>query len=293
MKVESKQGFQSFIRSLNISSEYVVIKPNWVIYGKGMYSDPQTLAWLLGCFQPNQKIIVIESYTPWRGLNNNLIDADNNIGVDLGSGKTYWDFYQKQDEYFLEKTGIGCLLARYNARYLNITNEYWKHRCCPGSWIEKELKTKSFNLRFPELSSYVPKALYEIRSHSTFISLTTIKLQTQNPAIYISLSLKNLFGLIPAPCRLIPYQNNNHQNTPVAITDINKIYASLFPESVWINEGLKYIVHGYCSENERLETDTGLLFVGKDSIQVDSETCRAVQIDPKEVPYLQPLEGVW
>ena len=71
------------------------------------------------------------------------------------------------------------------------------------------------------------------------------------------------------------------------------IYASLFCESVWINDGQKYVVHGYCSENERLEIDTGLLFVGQDPIQVDSETCRALQIDPKEVPYLQLLEGVW
>lgn len=293
MKIASKEGFQSYIRLLNISSEHVVIKPNWVIYGDGMYSDPQTIAWLLECFQPDQKAIVIESYTPWRGLNNNQIDADNNIGVGIESGKYHWDFYQKQDEFFLEKTGIGSILAQYNTKYLNITNEYWEQRCCPGAWIENELNRKSYDLRFPELISFVPKELFEIRNHSTFISLTTIKLQTHNPAIYISLSLKNLFGLIPAPCRLVPYHNNDHQNTSFAIADINKIYASLFRDSVWINDGLKYVVHDYCSDNERIEKDTGLLFVGQDPIQVDSETCRALKIDPKKVHYLQMLEGVW
>ena len=74
---------------------------------------------------------------------------------------------------------------------------------------------------------------------------------------------------------------------------MNKIYASLFRESVWINDGLKYVVHDYCSENERLEMDTGLLFAGQDPIGVDSEACRAVRIDPQKVPYLQLLEGVW
>jgi hypothetical protein len=293
MKIESKKEFQNYIRSLEISSEYIVIKPNWVILDEGRYTDPETFSWLLDCFHPHQKIIAIESYTPWRGLSCEEIDVDKNIGVDLISGKAHWDFYKKQDVFFLKESGIGDILKRYNVKYMNITNEYWKENCCPASLIDNELEKKSLELIFKEISSYFPKELFDIREKATFISLTTIKLQKHIPSINISLSLKNQFGLIPNPCRLVPYHGANHESTPYAIADINKVYASIFRESIWINDGLKYVLHGYTSSNEKLVRGTGLFFVGQDPVQVDSETCKALDIDPKDIPYIQLLKGVW
>lgn len=293
MKIESKKEFQDYIRSLKISSEYIVIKPNWVIFDEGRYTEPETFKWLLECFNPNQKIIAIEGYTPWRGLSCEGMDVDKNIGVDLISGKQFWDFYKKQDAFFLKESGIGDILKEYNIKYLNVTNEYWKENCCPSEWIDSELEKNALKLTFKEISSYVPKALFEIREKATFISLTTIKLQKHIPPIHISLSLKNQFGLIPNPCRIVPYHGRNHESTPYAIADINKVYATMFKKSVWINDGLKYILHGYTSDNQTLQREPGLFFVGQDPVQVDSEACEALDIDPKDVPYIQFLKGVW
>ncbi len=293
MKLKTKQEFQEYIQSLDISTDYIVIKPNWYSNLLEKFTGPEMLTWLMECFKPEQQIVVIESYTPWRGLEKLGIEPDNDKGVDLIEGKTHWDYYRNQDNQFLNETGIDEVLKKYNATYLNITNEYWKNHCCDSSLIEKRLVKRGFNLTFKELSSYIPKKLYEICDKSTFISISRIKLQTQTPPIMISVSLKNVFGLIPRPVRMVPYHGENHQSTPYAIADINKIYASLFEKSLWINDGLRSVVYHYFAENEYIEYDTGLLFAGQNPIEVDSQTCMAVQVNPNEVPYIQMLKGVW
>ena len=293
MKRATQRQFQEALQSLNIPTEFLVVKPNWVSNDPEGHTDAETLRWLFESVRPDQRIIILESYTPWRGLACPGINAKENIGVDLVSGKAHWDFYQRQDEYFLHETGIGRVLHDYQARYLNITNEYWNQHCCHPTAIAEELQRRSFDITFEEFCSYIPTQIYDIRDRATFVSLTKIKLETEILPIRISLSLKNVFGLIPHPARMNPYHGVNHQSTPMAIADINKVYAALFRESVWINDGMRSVIHHYCTGHERIEQNTGLLFVGRDPIQVDSQACQTYAIDPKDVPYLQLLHGVW
>ena len=106
IKANSIDQFQAFVRSLEFSAEHIIVKPNWVNNLAGQFTDAGMLAALLACFRPEQKIIVLESYTPWRGLFSPEIDADTDSGVDLVSGKKHWDFYRRQDAQFLRETGL-------------------------------------------------------------------------------------------------------------------------------------------------------------------------------------------
>lgn len=285
MVIKNKQDFIDLIKSFNIQTEYAVIKPNWVSNQAGEYTEPEILDWLLEVL-PNQKKIIIESYTPWRGLKFVEKDSHRGEGVTLEGGKKHWEFYKKQDEYFLETTGIGAVLKKHKVDYLNITNEVWSGNCVNHEEIKSLVEGKGNAVEWQELYSYIPQKLFDIRNSATLISLSKIKVEESIPVIYVSMSVKNLFGLIPHPSRWIPFHGKDHTLVPEVIKDIYKIYISLFDNSLWIAEGIKTLVRNYCEPNQKIVENQNLLFAGKDAVKVDFEACKAVGIDPTKVPHL-------
>lgn len=137
MIIKNKFDFIEKIKSFNIDTEYVIIKPNWVSNVKGEYTEPEILSWFLESLNKNQKKIVIESYTPWRGLIFQSKNKKEELKTDLIEGKKHWDFYKKQDKYFLKTTGIDKVLKKYQVDYINITNEFWEKNCVNPKLIEK------------------------------------------------------------------------------------------------------------------------------------------------------------
>jgi hypothetical protein len=287
MFINSKQEFINQIKAFNIGSEYAVVKPNWVSNKFGEYTELEILEWLFEAI-PNQKKIIIESYTPWRGLK---FEGDNrqDVHTSLNGGKNYWNFYKEQDRYFLESTGIAKVLGEYGADYINITNEVWSNRCVEAGLVEQLVKDKRKSIKWREFYSYIPKRLYEIRNRSILISLSKIKIEEGIPAIFVSMSVKNLFGLIPHPSRWIPFHEKDHAQIPEVIHDIYTVYTCLFNEALWITEGIKTLARNYCEPNQEIVTNQNLFFVGKDAKKVDSEACEAMGINPQKVPYLQLL----
>lgn len=279
MFIKGKKEFVNLVKSFNIQSEYVVVKPNWVDNVVGNYTEPEILEWLFESLN-KQKKIVIESYTPWRGLK---YEPRDDLKTDLEEGKNFWDFYKKQDEYYLKETGTNKILKKFNADYINITDEYWKGEIVDPNFIKDIVKTDLF---WTELYSYIPQRLFDIRKKATFISLAKIKIEEGNKDIVVSLSLKNIFGLIPSPSRKEPYHKDNHSLIPQAIVDINKIYQTLFPDSLWINEGIFSLVKNYCTDNQAYIKNSKLVFIGNNGIDVDTSTCNQMGIDSKSVPYL-------
>ncbi len=285
MIVTTKGQFINAIQKFNVDSENVVVKPNWVSNEAGEYTEPEILDWLLESF-PKQKKIIVESYTPWRGLK--FVEKDNHKGegVTLEGGKKHWEFYKKQDKHFLKITGIGRVIAKHNAKYINFTNEFWAGNCVEVDKIRSIVEVRSNIIKWDELYSYIPKQLFDIRNSSTLISLSKIKVEESIPVIHISMSIKNLFGLIPHPSRWIPFHGENHETVPEVIKDVYTIYTSLFQKSLWITEGVKTLVRNYCEPNQKIINNQHLLFVGKNGKIVDSEACRAIGINPNEVPHL-------
>lgn len=274
MKIKNKIEFIEQIKKFKVDTDYIVVKPNWVSNEFGVYTEPEILDWLFEAL-PRQEKIVIESYTPWRGLKKDEIDTG------LIDGKKFWNKYQEQDKQFLKSTGLDAIMKRYQAKYINVTNEVWAGKCVDPEIIKKEVG----DIKFKEFYSYIPQKIFELKDKVTLISLAKIKLEEENPQIMVSLATKNLFGLIPDPKR-DKYHKNNDKNLPQAIIDIYKIYDSLFKKSLWINEGIKTLVKHYCSDRQLIDRDKKLLFIDSNAVKVDSATCRSLGIDPNKVPYL-------
>jgi len=279
-----KEKYITAIKDLNIETDYVVVKPNWVEDIEGAYTEAEILDWLFEAL-PNMKKIVIESYTKWRG-------GEEDIASDIIGGKKYWDYYKQKDQKFLSEKGIDKVLAKHKIEYLNITNEVWSDRCVDPDEVEKIVKTKFDGLYWPELYSYVPKRLFEIKDNATLISLAKIKRQLQHSYILASLSIKNLFGLIPQPNRKNPYHGKGTTLLPQSIAEVHKIYPSLFKDSIFIAEGLNIWGDDCWSDDPKVVRDAGLLFTGRDAYDVDSDACKAIGIDPKTVPYLSEFKSL-
>lgn len=283
MKIASKQDFINAVKKYQIDTEYAIIKPNWVSNDYGEYTEPEILDWLLEAL-PNQKKVIIESYTPWRGMEFVEDDTHKGQGVTLGGGKQHWDFYKEQDKRFLQSTGIENVLKKHQAKYINITSEVWSNNCVEPEIIKRIVATP---IKWQELYSYIPKRIFDLRELATLISLSKIKVEESIPSIYISMSIKNLFGLIPHPSRYIPFHDNNHSMVTEVIQDVYTIYSSLFSHSLWITEGIKTLIRNYCEPSQKIIKNQSLFFIGRDAKEVDSEACKAVGLNPSTVPHLR------
>ncbi len=103
----------------------------------GEFTEPEILDWLLECFPKSRKIIV-ESYTPWRGLE--TITNKKHYETTLKGRKKYWSLYKKQDKHFLLSIGIMPVLEKRRAEYINIIiNEFWSNRCVNPKIIKKPI----------------------------------------------------------------------------------------------------------------------------------------------------------
>jgi len=108
---------------------------------------------------------------------------------------------------------------------------------------------------------FVPNKVYDLRGRS-LISLNVSRKTRE----MMSLSTKNLFGLIPDPARYGRWHGKNDSLLPQSIVDINKLYRSLFEPCFWVNE----IV------------DRELFVVSENSVQADALTACVVGVDPKK-----------
>lgn len=272
------------VKSFGIDTEYAIIKPNWVSNRPGEFTEPEILDWLLDAL-PDQKKIVIESYTPWRGERNSALERASN----LTDGQAFRDQYKRRDMEFLAATGIGAVLDYHQAEYLNVTDAVWDGQCVEATAIRRLVESAGGSITNPELYGFVPRQLFDRRDRATLISLGKIKAEEGIPTIIVSMSVKNLFGLIPHPSRRQPYHGQNHERIPAAIRDVYTIYTSIFGHSLWIAEGIKSWIKNYCQPDQQIITDQNLLFVGTNGSSVDIAACRAIGIDPNRVPYLHLL----
>lgn len=281
----AKTDVVSSVKSFDINTETVVIKPNWVSSEDGVFTEANILEFVFNALP--QKKLVIEAYTPWRGskfLREHQQDRDV---VTLDHGKKYWDLYKEQDRQFFNLTGIQRILDNYNAEYINVTNEVWAGNTVDANVIKTLVEVKYGKLSWTEFYSYVPRKLYDIRESATLISLSKIKVENNFPVIQISMSIKNIFGLIPHPSRGVPFHEDDHKHIPQVIHDIFAVYDSVFKESLWITEGIHTLVENYCDPEQKIIRNKNLFFIGRDPKQVDIEASTSMGLNPKEIPQLE------
>ncbi len=264
-KITSQPDMNEFVRSLGLQSKKVIIKPNWVQARTGAYTDAKVLDMFLTALE--KPAIIIESYTFWRTDKYAVGGGDyfSSSEGTLITGKKHWDHFKKQDKWFLDATGIGEVLEKHKAEYLNITNEVWEGRVADKKTIKKMVEERFEPVLFKELYSYVPQRLFDLRG-SDLISFSKAKREVEYS---FTLSTKNLFGLIPDPCRYPKYHAEDESLLSKSICDANKIYRSLF-DCTFLAEGIFTAADCRKSmEQVNLIKDWGVILAGRNSNEVD------------------------
>ena len=291
MIINSKSDFITAINQLNIDTQFVFIKPNWINNKEGEYTDSKILGWLLEAI-PDSKKIVIEGYTPWRGLIYEPGNDGNVLDVDLEGGKRYRDFYRSMDEDYLKTTGIGDLLAKYDTEYINITECVWDQSCVPPENITEEINRNGCSLSNPEFAGYFPTRLFELREKATFVSLTKIKSEFHIPVVGFSATIKNLLGLIPDPSRAKYHTGENMVGLDTALADIFLLYSLLFRKTKWIAEGIFTLPMEPFSPNPAIMKNQNIIFLGGNPIKVDTDVCGYLNLEPESSDYFRLIKTI-
>lgn len=232
----------------------VVIKPNWGTINN--FTEAEVLDGVLGAI-PGEKLVV-ESYG-WARTRDAL------DGKGIGSCKR--GDLRKSDEWFLEYSGVGKVLEKHGVEFLNVTEEVWGKRVADAAEVRRAAERYPPVL-FPEMYERVPQRLLDLRG-GTFLSLAKYRLN--HDPIAFSLSLKNLFGMIPGPGRA-KYHGEGDCYLARTIVDMNKVYRGIF-EMVGVVDGVLTASIGRTAE-EAIRPHTaknrGILLGSRDCVTLDA-----------------------
>jgi len=222
--VKNKNEFIDFIRATIPQDDIYIIKPNWFDHRPGSYTDAETLDTVLTAL-PGKKIVI-------EGHSHSRNDLSIRITPENMDEKREW--IQAQEKEYLNRLGITDVLAKHKVEYLNITEEWWNGKTVVGEVIKDIVESKFTPVVHQEFYHIVPLKLFELRG-KTLIDLARVKMSSPTCRDF-SLTMKNLFGLLPQPSRY-----RYHDNLPESIVDINKVYRALF-NVVGLCEGVKQAV---------------------------------------------------
>ena len=217
--IRGSADLAALLEEFDLGEGPFVIVPNWHCAQEGYGTDAQTLNYLLGIL-PGEKI-VIEAYDAVR-----TDDPSRFSGLDLDEAQKHQEYLREQDRIFLRTTGIGEVLEEHGAEYLNITEEVWGQRVADATKVQAFVEQHYGPVSHKELCGMVPQRLWELRGQS-LINYAKMKAGRLATRVFFSLSMKNLFGLIPVPDRE-SYHGSKYQGLSSSIVDTNIIYCSLF-----------------------------------------------------------------
>jgi uncharacterized protein (DUF362 family) len=101
-----------------------------------------------------------------------------------------------------------------------------------------------------------------------------------------TLSMKNLFGLVPGGVYGWPKNVLHWSGIPESIVDLHH----LFPKQFAIVDGIVGMEGN--GPIQGTPKAAGVLIAGRDPVAVDATCCRVMGIDPKQIEYLQLARGV-
>ncbi len=262
-----KESFIEMIKALNLKPP-VVIKPNWGF--SVIFTEAEILDWTLDAIDGDA--LVVESYG-WARCREAVEE------------KKYGPFSRKAlraaDKWFLKYSGIDEVLEKYDTDYLNITEEVWAGRVVEEDTIHTIVEDSYAPLRMKETASFVPQRVYDL-SDGTFLNLS--KLKFMGADIVISLTLKNLFGMIPGPDRG-KFHGEMNKAMNHSIVDMNKIYRSLF-KTKGVVEGVFTASKGMTLEPQVFKNH-GVAWTCDDTLELDAVVAAHVGLDPNDVGHLK------
>jgi len=298
-RVRSPADLRRLLPEDIVESEIVVVKPSWFSGHPGGFTDAETLRFLLEAL--DARVLVIEGYTLERqdGGMRFTVDGEEvdwrwilgnpSWGWAREGGR--WDEIRRQDAWFLEEFGFADLFDERGVEYVNITEEAWKGRTADPV-VVKEVVEKKFSPAFTErLYGFLPEKLHDLKG-SPLISYGKVK---GIGGTYPSLTLKNLFGLIPDPLRSW-WHGPDDGRLADSIVDIAKVYASFF-DLYGVCEAINNVTvsnpEGEVKTpwgNYEIVRDLGVVASGPDLVTLDAVLCGLIRVDPEKVGYLKKGE---
>jgi uncharacterized protein (DUF362 family) len=298
-RAKEPADLKAFLPDSCLEAEAVIVKPNWYSLHPGNFTDAETLRILLEAL--DTRAVVIEGYTLERHDGSMAFEVEGEEvdwrwilrHPDWGWVREgdRWEEIRRQDQWFIEEYGFRDLFDELGAEYVNVTEEAWAGRNVDPS-IVKEAVEKKFRPAFTEkLYGFMPQALHDLRG-SPLISFGKVK---GIGGSYPSLTLKNLFGLVPDPLR--PWWHGPKDSRLAdSIVDIAKVYASIFPlhgvceaiNSVTVNDPNGEVKTSW--GNYDVVRDLGVVASGPDLVALDAVLCGLIRVDPEKVGYLQKGE---
>ena len=295
-KVRSSTDLKRLLPDSLLKSDVFIVKPSWYSPHPGNFTDAETLRVLLEAL--DGQVVVTESYTLDR-QDGSMKFAVGGAEVDWGwilrhpswswvREEGRWEQLRKQDKWFLDKYGFADLFEEHGVEYVNVTEEVWQGRTADAEKVKEAVEDRFTPVFREKLYGYVPQRLYELRG-APLISFGKVKgIRGTLP----SLTMKNLFGLIPDPLRAWWHGPNNRW-LGRSIVDINKVYSALF-KVYGVCEALRYVMISHPEGevkvpwgNYNIVRDLGVVALGQPLVQLDAVLCGLIGVDPEKVSYLQ------
>ncbi|MDH5782749.1 MAG: DUF362 domain-containing protein [Candidatus Bathyarchaeota archaeon] len=295
-RVRTSSDLRQLLKDQWLKTDVFIVKPNWFSPHPANFTDVETLRVLLEAL--DGQITITEAYSMERqdGSMKFTVDGEevnwrwimNHPNWDWIKKKGRWDEIRKQDKWFLDEFGFTDLFGEYRVDYVNVTEEVLQGRTADVGKIKKTVETRFTPVLKEQLYKYIPQRLYELRG-ATFISLGKVK---GIRGMFPSLTMKNLFGLIPDPLRSW-WHGPNDEWLGRSIVDINKIYVALF-RVYGICEALRYATVSDSQGEVKvpwgsygIAKDLGVLTFGRNLVALDAVLCGLIGVDPEKVSYIE------
>jgi uncharacterized protein (DUF362 family) len=280
-------------------SETLIVKPNWFSCHPGNFTDSETLRFLLEAV--DARVVAIEGYTLERQDGSICFNVDGeevdwrwilrNPGWEWVKEGGHWDEIRRQDTWFLEEFSFTDLFEEFDVDYINVTEEVWKGQTADSAVVKEAVEGRFSPVFTERLYGFLPERLHDLKG-SPLISYGKVK---GIGGTYPSLTLKNLFGLVPDPLRSW-WHGPDDKRLADSIVDIAKVYASFF-DLYGICEAINTVTvsnpKGKVKTawgNYEIVRDLGVVASGPDLVTLDAVLCGLIRVDPEKVGYLMKGE---
>ena len=305
VSVDKVRGVEDLKRSLKgflPVSDTVIVKPNWYSPHPANYTDAHALGLLMDAV--DARFIVVEGYS--------LDRQDGSLKYTVDGGEVDWrwlmsrpdwdwimedgrlDLLRAQDRWFLDSHGFTDVMREHDAEYVNVSEERWMGRALDPAEVKERVESRYPPAHTDRVYGFMPRKLAEHQG-STLISLGRVK---GYGGAYPSLTVKNLFGLIPDPMRSW-WHGQKDNRLSASILDAAKLYASYFRlygvceafRDLTVNDPqgeVKTPWGGYAVKEVE-----GFTIHGSNLVDVDAVTCGLIEVDPDKVGYIAEGEKLF
>ena len=208
--IRSANGLRGMFAALELTGRRVILKPNWFCDLPGQYTDAKTLEMVLDALDGD--VTIVEGHS--------MLRNDGSKRITGANARDEWDWIREQEAEYLRRLGLSEVMEKYGAEYVNVTDEVWSGRVVGPDAVKAKLSERG--LAIEELYGVMPERLADLAG-TPLMSLARLKIPGSETRVP-SLSLKNMFGLVPDPDR-----SEYHDNLISAVIDINSLYAAFFP----------------------------------------------------------------